>query len=193
LNPSSKISSLSWIDIPSCHTDAPFPEGPDPKQWKGPWKSITHPTDIARHVSAANRHQYGQVKDTTFGSDPLLSLYRYNADTSEADGLLKGNLPPPSILDQLYPETVAILSSLASPSPHQLAAPSAEITQDQFTDLDKALNEATLSSPSGRHIGHCKVATKHKHLSTLHSQMMSIPLYGWILKSKLTEDHIFYV
>jgi hypothetical protein len=127
LNPSSKISSFFRIDVPSCHTNSPIPEGPDPKLWKGPWKFITNPTDITRHVSAANHRQYGQAKDTPFGSEPLLPLYGYNADTPEADDLIEGHLPPPSILDNLYLETAAILSSLARPSPHRLAAPTAEI------------------------------------------------------------------
>jgi hypothetical protein len=126
-------------------------------------------------VCAANRRQYGQAKDTSFGSDPLLSLYGYNADTPEADNLLQGHLPSPLITNQLYPETEEILSSVADSSPNSITSPSAEITQDQFIDLYKVLNEATSSSPSGCHVGHYKVATKHKHLSSLHSQMMSLP------------------
>ncbi len=154
LNPSSQTSGLARIDIPSCHTDSPFPDGPDPKLWKGPWKSITNPVEIAKHVSAANRRQYGQVNETPFGSKPLLPIYGYNADTPDADRLLEGHLPSSSILEKLYPETVSILFSLARPSPISLLSPCTTIGNDQFISLYKALNESTSSSPSGRHIGH---------------------------------------
>jgi hypothetical protein len=154
LNPSSQTSGLARIDIPSCHTDSPFPDGPDPKLWKGPWKSITNPVEIAKHVSAANHRQYGQVNKTPFGSKPLLPIYGYNANTQDADRLLEGHLPSSSILEKLYPETVSILSSLGRPSPISFLSPCTTIGNDQFISLYKALNESTSSSPSGRHIGH---------------------------------------
>jgi hypothetical protein len=50
-----KGNGLARVNIPDCDTNTPFPEGPDPKHWKGPWKSITNPDQIASHVISANR------------------------------------------------------------------------------------------------------------------------------------------
>jgi hypothetical protein len=53
---------LSRVDVP-----APLLQNPtlpvDPKTWKGPWVSVTDPTEIAEFVCAINKKQY--TKHTT--------------------------------------------------------------------------------------------------------------------------------
>jgi hypothetical protein len=49
------------------------------------------------------------------------------------------------------------------------------ITKDQFKNLYNNIAERTSSSPSGRHLGHYKVAAKSNLLAELHTNMMSIP------------------
>jgi hypothetical protein len=64
---SSTRSGLAKIDVPAGDT-RPYPEGPDPKTWDGPWTLITTPDDIAAHICSENNRQYDQAKSTTFAS-----------------------------------------------------------------------------------------------------------------------------
>ena len=49
------------------------------------------------------------------------------------------------------------------------------ITPDQFVNTYRIVKENTSSSPSGRHVGHYKLAATDPTLTELHSSMMSIP------------------
>ena len=174
LKPEKFSGGLNSVDIPA-GSDQPFPSGPDPKLWEGTWHVITDPDKITTHVAASNSRQYNQATNTPFGQEPLQSLYGYKGDTPAAEALISGQLPPKQVMEQLLPETQALLRYLtiaAATTPNPIQP---NITCNQFTSLYTAMAEGTSSSPSGRHIGHYKVATKVEALSQVHSTMMTIP------------------
>jgi len=108
-----------------------------------------------------------------FASEPLRSYYGLNSKGPGVPHLLSGNLPPPDILDQLLPETKAILHTLASfPTATCLDT---KITTERFHQLYNVLSEKISSSPSGRHLWHYKAIAKSEELSSIWLAMMSIP------------------
>jgi hypothetical protein len=168
----SRGRGIKRIDIPASTTDEPYPIGPDPKTWKGPWKSITDQAIILQHILAVNVRQYNQAELTPFGSGQLARAVGSLADTSFSKSLLDGSFTSYScVLD----ETGKLLSNLAIPL--QLAPQniSASLTPDQFVNTYKVVKECTSSSLSGRHVGHYKAVLEDSSLCSLHSTMMSIP------------------
>jgi len=163
---------ITRIDIPASSTDEPYPIGPDPKTWKGPWKSITDQSTILQHILAANVRQYNQAELTPFGSGKLAHAVGSLADTPFSKSLLEGSpIPYSCALD----ETTKLLSNLALPlklAPQEI---SASLTPDQFANKYKMVKECTSSSLSGRHVGHYKAVLEDSSLCNLHSTMMSIP------------------
>jgi hypothetical protein len=90
LHPGDMFRGLQSIDIPASENSDPFPIGPDPKTWSGPWRTVSHPEDIAIHIYAANAHQYHQSHSSPFCSDPLLSYLGYWAENQGAKDLAEG-------------------------------------------------------------------------------------------------------
>jgi len=164
---------LSRIDVPDVSTTTEGSGDPDnPKSWKGPWKSLTNPVEIAREVCKVNAKQYHQAHYTRFGSGPVAQLFGRRGDTLASDALLAGTIPealPPTTL----PETIRVLNTLATPVP--TATGDAMVSSDDFRSTYRVAHESTSSSPSGRHIGHYKAVLKDPSLVCMHSQMMSIP------------------
>lgn len=109
---------LDRVDIPDPNAKGPGLESPnDPKNWKGPWISITNPEEIAQQICISNRNQYNQAVHTPFGSGPLATLIGHNGDTPTAKKLLNGIMP------------IEILSSLM---PNELSPKDAVITEEEF-------------------------------------------------------------
>ncbi len=164
---------LSRTDIPDAAAVTEGPGDPDdPKSWKGPWKSITNPTEIARAVCKVNARQYHQAHTTPFGSGLVARLVGRCGDTSTANALLQGTIPE-SLPSSTMPEILKVLNTLASPV--SIASGTAVITPDDFRSTYRVANEGTSSFQSGRHIGHYKASLKDPRLVQLYSQMMSIP------------------
>lgn len=131
------------------------------------------PTKIARIICDINKAQYHQAHCTPFGSGSLASLIGRRGNTATAKTLISGLLPH-RVLDHLLPETVRILHTLVTPVPTFMQA-TTEITPDTFISTYKNIREDTSTSPSGRHIGHYKVACQDPVLTLLHASMMAIP------------------
>jgi len=136
--------------------------------------TVTKPTDIALVVRDINQKQYHQAHVTPFGTGPVADAFGRRGDTTQADLLLQGIVPPSLADTPMLPETRSILNTIATEFP-VVAAPSGAITQEEFISAYKVTHENTSSSPSGRHIGHYKVAASDPTLAQLHSRMMSFP------------------
>jgi hypothetical protein len=154
--------------------------GPDlgdpsnPKTWKGPWVSVTNPTDIANIIKGINIRQYHQAHTTPFGSGSLSTQIGRNGFSPTATALIQGNLPATLSFD-LLPETIRILQTLASANPKMDNSQKVAVTPQAFIDAYKLAWESTSSSPSGRHIGHYKAILDDHTLVSLHASMMSLP------------------
>jgi hypothetical protein len=167
-------NGLSIIDVPAGDIISPFPAGPDPKTWEGPWTSITDPAQIAQYVCTENSRQYSQALYTPFGSGYLADQIGLNASTQAAEDLLKGSFTP-DVTQVILPETLEILDELGKPLSLQERVTHARISVEEFKQTYKIVKESTSSSPSGRHVGHYKAVTKDDLLSEILSTMMSLP------------------
>jgi hypothetical protein len=148
------------VDIPDSRAahNPDFGDLTNPKLSSGPWCTITDPTSITRIICGINKAQYHQAHHTPFSSGPLASLIGRRGDTATAKTLLSGLLQH-QVLDHLFPETVRILHTLATPAPTLMQA-TAEITHETVISAYKNLREDSSSSPSSRHVGHYKAACK---------------------------------
>jgi hypothetical protein len=176
LCPQESRGGLRRVDIPKTTHQEPYPSGPDPKTWEGPWTSLNNPSEIATHVCSANARQYHQAHGTPCGVEPLASHLGYKADRVGAQTLIDGATLPQEIAETLLPETQSIFFTLTALANDNNPTLDPTITPEQFKSCYKAMDERTSSSPSGRHLGHYKAATLSEDLTKLHSTMMSIPL-----------------
>jgi hypothetical protein len=166
----SLLSGINRIDIPATSIDAPFPAGPDPKTWKGPWRSITDSSKIIEHIRAANIPQYNQAASTPFGSGKMAKDIGPLALSTMASSLLKETIPD-SWTSPLQ-EVNALLQTLSQPL---LLTPQDTvdyITPAQFCSTYKVVKENTSSSLSGRHVGHYKAVIADPGLSEIHTMMI---------------------
>jgi hypothetical protein len=151
----------------------PLSSIPDPKAWKGPWRSVTDPEEIAQYVCVMNTRQYNQAQNTPFGSGYLADTIGFNIEKPAATQILNGTFSvDPSV--NLLPETHRIIEYLKSPSKYNTPFPTT-ITGQEFQATYSLVRERMSLSVSGRHVGHYKAATQDDELSQIHSIMMSLP------------------
>ena len=100
----------------------PLSSIPDPKAWKGPWRSVTDPEEIAQYVCVMNTRQYNQAQNTPFGSGYLADTIGFNIEKPAATQILNGTFSvDPSV--NLLPETHRIIEYLKSPSKYNTPFP----------------------------------------------------------------------
>jgi len=163
-------TGLTRIDVPAS-SDASL--SIDPKTWKGPWRSVTDPEEIANYICRMNTKQYNQAINTPFGSGYLADAIGFNIDQPGANAILSGTFEvSPSV--SLLPETKRILKFLQEPRKPMPDFPT-EITSEEFKTTYSIVKERTSSSVSGRHVGHYKAATQDLTISQVHASMMSLP------------------
>jgi len=164
---------LIRVDVPLHSPNIPLSSIPDPKTWKGPWRSVTDPEEIAQYICVINTRQYNQAQHTPFGSGYLANIIGLNIEKPAAEQILNGNFSvDPSV--KLLPETHRIIEYLNSPTKYNTPFPST-ITVQEFQETYRMVKEKTSSSASGRHVGHYKAAAQNDALSQIHSMMMGLP------------------
>lgn len=181
---------IDHIDIPdnrALGTNLGDPE--QPKTWKGPWKTLRDPLDIAREIKKVNINQYNQAYNTPLGSGPLADAIGRRGDTIAANTLLsKGISHLPT--DNLLPETIRLLTNLIHSYPLIDTETPTTITTEEIINTYKNVKETTSSSPSGRHVGYYKAILNDPSLVGLHSIMMTLPFrHGFVpvIWSKVTD------
>jgi hypothetical protein len=164
---------LARVDVPAPMVDESNTSQVDPKQWKGPWVSITDPVEITKYVCAVNKKQYNQAQYTPFGSGYLLQQFGMNLEGAASTSLLEGSfLVDPKVT--LLPETQRMLKRLSTPLKCTYSFPTT-ITQNEFQATYQIVKERTCSSVSGRHVGHYKAAAQDDNISSVNAIMMSLP------------------
>jgi len=164
---------LTRKDVPLHPADLPLTSLPDPKTWKGPWRSVTDPEEIAKYVCIINTRQYNQAQATPFGSGYLADTIGLNIEHPAAAHLLNGSFVPDAGTG-LLPETLRVIEYLNRPSYLNQPFPTT-ITTKEFQATYGVVKERASSSALGRHVGHYKAAAQDDTLSQVHSAMMILP------------------
>jgi hypothetical protein len=82
---------LSHIDVPDTSAETATSGYPNcPTTWKGPWRSVTNPQEIAQEVCKINANQYHQAHCTPFGSGPVADMFGQRGNTRLAQLIYYG-------------------------------------------------------------------------------------------------------
>ena len=171
---------LTKLDVPDESAIPPrgthWGDPMEAKKWKGPWRSITCPEEMAKYTAKVNIKNFHQAHSTPLcgGAELGKQLGTY-ADTPIADRILRGEDLPASITDTLMDETKRIIKTLGTPEKLVERKVTLEITSEGFCSMYKAVSESISSSPSLKHVGHYKAATRRPALAKLYADMFSLP------------------
>ena len=132
---------------------------------------------IEEELNRYNREWFRQASNTPFGSGELYDLVGYDGLTETATSIVNGDC-----IDYLgVPMSRPIQVFLEEcKRPDSILPIQTDITTEQFVDAIKKWKESTSTSPSGRHLGHYRTAILDDAVTTLHTQLLNIPIqYGF--------------
>jgi hypothetical protein len=116
---------------------------------KNEWQTVTQPERIQELLNYRNIHHFGMAQGTPFTQEPLTRL-NWEADSLEAEQLIGGDLP--EAFNNLGNEHVTKLIHHIRDMP-QLPEIECQLTMEEVSNGFQKWREATLTSPSGCHLG----------------------------------------
>jgi hypothetical protein len=116
------------------------------------WITLDQPEAIGEALIQRNKLHFGQAQGTFPTKTPFSEKITWEADTPYSDLLLEGNIPFSD--DEI--DEISKLFLEQFPRTTELDSIPATITKEEWVGKIKVWNEATTTSPSGLHLGHCK-------------------------------------
>jgi hypothetical protein len=120
-----------------------------------------------------NREWFRQAKSTPFGEGDLFRLLDYDGLTAEADSIISGECIEYMGIP-MSRELRVFLEECKRPS--TVRTISSVISFDDFRKTVRTWKESTSNSPSGRHLGHYKVALLDDMVADIHTSMLNLPI-----------------
>jgi hypothetical protein len=145
-----QTSGISNIEVPDKDKNGNPTNDPDKVIT---WRRIFDPEQVEASILERNVKHFGQADGTLFTRNDIIKLFDYDGTSTNATDLIKGHLDI-----QTIPSVTNIARMLLHLLGQQNTLPQTDNTLT-FLEFRKALvkwNEATSTSPSGRHLGHYK-------------------------------------
>jgi hypothetical protein len=129
---------------------------------------------IDEELTRYNREWFRQAKDTPFGHGELFDLVGYDGLTETATAIVDGDCIE-YLGIPMQRELQVFLEECRRPD--SVEAISTAISPEQFVSTVKASwKESTSTSPSGRHLGHYRTAILDPAVTSLHTQLLNLPI-----------------
>jgi hypothetical protein len=149
-NPKPK-SGVSNIEIPDKDGNGESTTDPDKAIT---WKRIYDPKQVEACILNRNIQHFGQANGTLFTTTAITDIFDYDGTSPQVEDLLQGNMDI-NLIPTATESAHILLQTLSKPN--TLTSIDICITLQEFNKALRKWNEATSTSPSGRHLGHYKV------------------------------------
>jgi hypothetical protein len=169
---------LSYILVPQDFKAEQFPYDPNSVET---WEPVHDPDALQQFIQTRNIKHFGQAHNTPFTVPPLNSL-TWQANSIEAQAVIKGSIPTGFLSDNPY--TKRVLEYIANRE--NLPEIDTYITPEQLCKGMKKWRETTSTSPSGFHLGLRRIVTypaeeqeteeARKQLLKIQADIINIPI-----------------
>jgi hypothetical protein len=137
------------------------------------WETITQAEQVMSHIQQQNIKHFGMAHGTPFTRDPL-SRVNWEADSDKAEALINGEIHPN--LDTITNSYIQKLLNYICKMP-KLPLVDCQLSAEEVATGFRKWREATSTSPSGCHLGLCRVTTYNypdEELETIKTEILKI-------------------